>query len=193
MVQFDVQLARFNFIESKNLMLRPFVSADSADLFGFSQNETALRFFYPPFQSQEACEYFMVENFMKAPLGTWAIELKEHQRLVGFIHFSKVYHQAKKAELGYLIDPAYQRRGLMGEALSVLIDFSFQEFGIDLLELVIDEENLASQALAEKFHFVREKQMKRKQAWTGQIRNFNQYQLKKAGYFARLNQGETHV
>lgn len=35
MVQFDVQLARFNFIESENLMLRPFVSADNADLFGF--------------------------------------------------------------------------------------------------------------------------------------------------------------
>lgn len=53
MVQFDVQLARFNFIESENLMLRPFVSADNAIYLAFNKMKQPSVFFYPPFNHKK--------------------------------------------------------------------------------------------------------------------------------------------
>lgn len=66
----------------------------------------------------------------------------------------------KKAELGYELNRNYQRRGIMGEALTLVLDFAFSSSDMNRIEAFIEPANTASQALAGRLGFVREGEMR---------------------------------
>ena len=68
-------------------------------------------------------------------------------------NFSENY---KTAEVGYDLNPIFQRKGIMSEALNSVINFGFIELNIDSIEAFTHIQNENSKMLLEKngFHFI---------------------------------------
>ena len=97
------KLAAYASLETKRLLLRPFTSADRQAFYQIVSNPENLAFIFPVKTSQEEAENLMVEMFMRAPLGKWAIVAKETRQLIGAISFEKLNEQTRQAELGYFL------------------------------------------------------------------------------------------
>jgi ribosomal-protein-alanine N-acetyltransferase len=87
---------------------------------------------------------------------TWAIEEKQGKQLIGTIGFWRFEKENYRAEIGYILHPKWQNKGVMHEALSVTIPFAFEQIQLHSIEAVIDPENIASAKLLEKNKFRRE-------------------------------------
>ena len=59
----------------------------------------------------------------------------------------------KRVAIGYIIDPAHQRKGIAREAVSAMLDFCFGELGLHRVQAFIHPDNIASRTLVEKLGF----------------------------------------
>jgi ribosomal-protein-serine acetyltransferase len=80
----------------------------------------------------------------------------DQNRIMGFMDIKSIDWEIPKAEIGYFIDSDYERKGISGKALTLLIGFASKELGIRKLLIRTHTANLASKALAEKCGFVQE-------------------------------------
>lgn len=177
-----VKLAEFRLIETRRLILRPFVLSDAEEMFAYSGNPENLKFVFAPHLSLEETRFAIANNYMKNPLGKWAIELKAEHKLIGDIHFVKISEKNQSAEIGYVLNQNYWNQGLLTEALKVLTEFSFEKFALKKLELLIDKENPASKKVALKSGYQMVKKFKGSNQYSAKIRNFEQYEQRKNDY-----------
>jgi ribosomal-protein-alanine N-acetyltransferase len=87
---------------------------------------------------------------------TWGIALKNHNVLIGTIGYWKIVKEHYRAEIGYLLHPEYQGKGLMQEAMSAVIDYGFNTMQLHSLEANVNPGNADSIKLLEKNNFLRE-------------------------------------
>ena len=61
-----------------------------------------------------------------------------------------------RAELGYVLDPAYWNKGIMKESILRTLDYGFTTMGLHSVEARINPDNIASASVLESTGFVRE-------------------------------------
>lgn len=83
----------------------------------------------------------------------WAICLKEHPGLMGTICLWNFSADNTIAEVGYELDPTYQGKGFMNEALNAVIDYSFHTLRLKTLEAFTHKNNRRSTQLLLKNNF----------------------------------------
>lgn len=86
----------------------------------------------------------------------WIITMKGDNSLIGTIGFWRIEKEHLRAEIGYMLFPEYQRRGLMQEALHAVIQFGFQKMNLHSIEANCNPLNTRSIKLLENNHFIRE-------------------------------------
>jgi len=85
---------------------------------------------------------------------SWGITLKENSKIIGTICLWNFSKDNKKAEVGYDLNPLFQRKGIMGEALKNIIAFGFNELRLNKIEAFTHKENESSKILLEKNGFI---------------------------------------
>jgi len=85
---------------------------------------------------------------------TWGITTKESDVLIGSICLWNFSKDKKKAEVGYGLDPEFQGKGIMGEALKATMDFGFNQRGFETIEAYTDYRNLPSKKLLKQHGFI---------------------------------------
>ncbi|MDB5283699.1 MAG: hypothetical protein JWO06_2774 [Bacteroidota bacterium] len=83
----------------------------------------------------------------------WAISLKDEPTLIGTICLWNFSEDGKTAEIGYELNPVFYGQGIMSEALSRIIDYSFNTLGLSTLEAYTRKNNTSSIRLLEKYRF----------------------------------------
>lgn len=171
------RLGRYAFFETERMYLRPFAYKDSQAFFEICSHPDNLRFIFPSCASRPESDYLMVHYFMKEPLGVWAIEDKKSHKMIGCIRFEKIDVKHSSAEIGYFLHQQFWGQGLMTECLKNLCFLSFQEFAFKKLHVIVHEENVASQRVAQKagFHLIR--QFKGSNRYTKRMRNYLDYEI----------------
>ena len=177
------QLAKFARIETDRLILRPQKLEDVDDQFEYASRPENLTFVFPPVSSKTELEWSIANHHMKNPLGKWAIELKTGHKMIGTIDFVELKENDMTAEIGYCLNMDYWGKGYATEALQSLTQHSFQDFGLREVVLNADTENLASIAVIEKAGYRFIKNYKAANKYSGKIRQFAQYRLRKAEYY----------
>jgi len=86
----------------------------------------------------------------------WAIEWKETGAVIGKCTLWQYDENNQRAEVGYILNRQYWRKGLMSEALAAMTDYAFSGLGLHRLEADTDANNTASLALLEKLGYQRE-------------------------------------
>lgn len=80
----------------------------------------------------------------------------EPQALIGTCGLWRLDAENHRAELGYMLAPAQQGRGLIGEAISAVCRHGFESLHLHSIEAHVDPANAASVRVLERAGFVRE-------------------------------------
>ena len=91
----------------------------------------------------------------------FSIELKSEKRIVGGIGLHKIDKFSGTVEIGYWVGREYWKKGIVSEAIVVLLDFAFNKLKLNRVELRAYTENLASNNIAKKFGFKLEGTLKK--------------------------------
>lgn len=87
--------------------------------------------------------------------GLWGVFSIEDNRLIGRCGIElKQLDGEDIVEIGYLLDPAYQGKGLAKEFIRAILNYCKEELDIHRIVAVIDKDNIRSQHLAEQVGMV---------------------------------------
>ena len=148
-------------LEGKRVILRPFVMEDAPSIAKHIHDkdiyEVTLTIPFPYKESD--AEWFIkksqkdIEEKKAYALG---IVLKETNEVIGCIEAGSIDHTHEKSEVGYWLSKQHWGKGIMPEALDLLIDFAFNGLKLHRLYAFTFVENTASQKVLEKCGFTKE-------------------------------------
>ncbi len=84
---------------------------------------------------------------------TWGIELIGKTTIIGSICLWNFSENRKTAEVGYELDPNYQQKGIMSEALQRVLNFGFNDLHLHKIEAFTHRNNVNSKKLLTHHHF----------------------------------------
>ncbi|OCQ21340.1 hypothetical protein A7985_12020 [Pseudoalteromonas luteoviolacea] len=84
---------------------------------------------------------------------SFVIEMADTNELVGLHGLKMITEGQSQAEIGFMLHPAFQGRGLAYEATKAIIDFAFKELNYEALIATVTAGNIASVNLLEKLGF----------------------------------------
>jgi ribosomal-protein-alanine N-acetyltransferase len=85
------------------------------------------------------------------------IKDRETSKVIGSAGFHTWYVKHDRAEIGYALHAnKYKRKGIMSEAMKVILEYGFKKMKLHRVEALVSPENTASRKLLEKFSFQQE-------------------------------------
>lgn len=147
----------FPVIETARLSLRRLSIADAEAIYELrSDPEVARLTGKEPFTNvDEAVAYIQkIERlFEENGCVFWAISYKDSSALIGAICFWNYDTDNKSIEVGYELLPEFQKKGIMAESLSAVINFGFENMRADLITAFPSSQNPTSVNILEKLNF----------------------------------------
>jgi RimJ/RimL family protein N-acetyltransferase len=105
--------------------------------------------------SEQWCRRAAAEFITRQQL-QFAMFLREDQSHIGSVGVPRLDWNVPKGEIGYWLRTRYCGRGLMSEAVNVLVQFLFEQLHFKRIEIRTDERNQRSSRVAERCGFVLE-------------------------------------
>lgn len=169
-------------MQTDRLLLRPLTLADAPRVQQLRSNEEVMKYINRPLtrtlEEAEGWISVIIEALEKNDGITWCICLKdtpaEH---IGSIGLWRIEKENYRAEIGYMLDPSLQGKGIMYEALQKVVDYGFKELKLHSIEAQLDPRNSASSALLKKAGFVQEAYFKENYYLHGQFADTAVYSL----------------
>ena len=150
----------FPTLTTERLVLRRIVDSDAPQCFELRNSDEVMKYIDRPMahKLEDAVEWMQKLNdgINNNQLVCWAITLKENPTLIGTISYHRIIKEHHRAEIGYMLLPAYWQKGLLTEAAREVIEYGFRELKLHSIEANVNPLNEASMALLRKFHFVLE-------------------------------------
>ena len=156
----SIDFQSFPVLTTPRLRLREIQEEDKAGLFKLRSDSRVMEFLDTPLLAtlEEAAEF--VTKIKKAFTSnegiTWVISLHEKPELIGTIGFWRIIKEHHRAEIGYMLIPEWQGKGIMQEALQEVMEYGFKVLNLHSVEANINPANQASLRLMERNQFVRE-------------------------------------
>lgn len=85
--------------------------------------------------------------------GVWVVIERSEATVVGDIGFHGSPDKRGRAEIGYAISPAWQRRGYATDAVAVLLEWARNVDGVSEVAARTALDNMASQSVLRRLHF----------------------------------------
>lgn len=148
-------------LETERLILRAHLLSDAKALFAMRSNEEVMRYIDrenpKDIQETEAKIRFMIEGFANKTSITWVITLKENpNEMIGEIGYYRTDLGNHRAEIGYMLQSNFWRKGLISEALDKVVNFGFQKMKLHSISANINPGNNASRQILLKHGFEKE-------------------------------------
>jgi RimJ/RimL family protein N-acetyltransferase len=145
---------------TRDLHLRPSNATDAESMFTMLSDPESMKYWCdePIVDIGAAVEVLNkdLESDAQGNSMCWAVTLKGHDKMIGKCILFQFNDQNRRAEIGYLLNRKYWRRGLMHQALGAIIDFAFNTLDLHRIEADVDTQNIGSLGLLEKLGFKRE-------------------------------------
>lgn len=121
-------------LHTERLILRKFSTEDSIDMFNnWAHDAEVTRYLtwinHPDIQTTMRLLKLWKDSYKNIDYYQWAIELKESKQVVGSISIVNIDDYNENCEIGYCIGKAFWNCGIMTEAFSSVIDFTFNQLG----------------------------------------------------------------
>jgi len=142
-------------LDTERLILRPFVMEDAKAMYdNWASDPEVTKFLsWPCYKSIEDAYGILklwTDSYKSADFYQWAIVLKELGQPIGSISVVNSDDRVNMAEIGYCIGKAWWGRGIMPEALEAVMNYLFEEVGMQRIEAGHDPNNPASGAVIRK-------------------------------------------
>ena len=147
-------------LHTRDLRLRPSTLEDAEDLFAMLSDPESMKYWSDPPISDIADAIRIlredIESDAKGNSMCWSVTLHGQDKMIGkciLFNFSQKNH---RAEIGYILNRDYWRRGFAQQALEAVIEFAFNTLKLHRIEADVDPENAGSLGILEKLRFERE-------------------------------------
>jgi ribosomal-protein-alanine N-acetyltransferase len=144
-------------LSAKRLRLRQFEPRDVEALHACFGDPGAMRYWnFPPCETEaESARWVKILSNNKSPYAfmAWAVADKRSDRCIGMVNYHHREAHNRRLEVGYILAPAKQGRGLMTEAMRALLDYCFAELAAHRVQALIHPDNAASIRLAQRLGF----------------------------------------
>lgn len=169
----SINFAPFPHLSTERLTLRQVVTTDVSDIFSLRSDGRVMEFLDRPLlktidDSRQLIKT-ITDGINNNEAITWAINLKNDPKLIGTIGFWRIIKEHFRAEIGYLLHPDYQGKGIMQEAVEEVLDFGFRTLKLHSIEANVNPNNLASIKLLERNQFVKEAYFKENYYYDGKF------------------------
>ena len=141
-------------IKTERLTLRKMRVEDCADMYEYSKRDDVTEYLlWSPhpnrIHTKKYLEYIMT-RYDEGEFYDWAIELTAEKKMIGTCGFTTFDFANNSAEVGYVINPAYQKQGYAPEALLEVMMFGFLDLNLHRIEARYMDGNDASRRVMDK-------------------------------------------
>lgn len=155
-----MKLKPFPEIESKRLFLRNIEASDCKEILFLRSDKNVNKFIERPESrrtknTSDAIKFIkeLNENIENSKSIAWGITLKNDSKIIGTICLWNFSQNNKNAEVGYDLNPQFQGKGIMNEALKSILEYGFDSLNLDFIEAYTHRANESSKKLLEKNKF----------------------------------------
>ena len=156
----DAVFNNFPTLHTERLHLRQLQPSDAQALFAIkSDPEVTKHYGQEPHQSVDDTLRWIQElkvSYQQRQDVAWGVTLKNDERVIGACTLWNLDSSYHHGEIGYELHPAYERRGIMTEAVSAILTFAFNDLGLHRVEATPFADNPPSQSLLLRLGFVLE-------------------------------------
>lgn len=160
-------------LESERLLLRQITPDDVNEIFALRSNPETMKYIPRPLATtkDDAMGHIkMIQDKIVSNEGiNWAITEKGNPKMIGIIGHYRIRWEHFRSEIGYMLLPEYQGKGIITEAIQLMVNYGFNEMNMHSLEAIIDPENTASARVLEKNNFVKEAHFKENEFYDGKF------------------------
>ena len=121
--------------------------------------------------AKEELERYCIKPFKENRGIRWGIVVKGSKDLIATCGYYDWNKTARRAEIGYDLDPAYWGQGLMTEALHAALKFGFEEMELNRIQAITDSKNTRSIKLVHRLGFKEEGVLRQRSYFNGQFRD----------------------
>lgn len=169
----DINFTPFPNLETERLYLRRIAKEDVNEIFALRSNKETMKYVPRPLAKteEEALQHIaLIDSKIENNEGiNWAITLKGNPKLIGIIGHYRIKSEHFRAEIGYMLLPEYQGKGIVSEAIKETVRYGFEIMKLHSIEAIIDPENFASGRVLQKNGFVKEAHLKENEYYNGRF------------------------
>lgn len=145
-------------IQTKRLLLRSFRLTDFDDVHAYSSDEDVTKYMlFGPNTPEETWAFlnFVMSYNHEQPQRHFEYAIEYEQKVIGAVSLH-VNNTLDEAEIGWVLNKNYHRKGIMFEAASALKNDAIKRFSLKRIVAHCDSRNVASYKLMEKLglHYV---------------------------------------
>lgn len=144
-------------LETDRLILKKISPDNAEDMYTYASLDSVTRYLLwaPHLNIEDTRGYIEYINlqYKKGNYADWGITLKDEGAFIGTVGFADFDFENNIGEVGYVLNPSYQGKGYMTEAVNAVLSVAFVRIGLDKVVLRIMEENRASIRLAKRLGF----------------------------------------
>jgi len=148
----------FPILTADELILRQLNIEDENEIFILRSDERVLKYLgKAPAKSIDEARQFIEKinsGIAENQWIYWAISQKDNPGLIGTICLWNFNEDNTSAEIGFELLPDFFGRGIIQQVLPVVLDYSFQQLGLQAIEGEVSPDNIKSIKLMEKYGFV---------------------------------------
>ncbi len=121
--------------------------------------------------AKEELEIYCITPFKENRGIRWGILRKGTSKLIGTCGYYDWNKTARRAEIGYDLDPVHWGQGVMAEALSAALRYGFEKMELNRIQAIIDSKNARSMRLVRKLGFTKEGVLRQRSYFNRQFRD----------------------
>jgi ribosomal-protein-alanine N-acetyltransferase len=178
----DINFSPFPNLETKRLSLRQVKANDADAILSLRSNDEVMKYIPRPYlkTKEDALELIaMFDDKIESGIGiNWGIYfLEEPEKLLGIIGYYRMKPEHYRAEVGYMLFPEYNGKGIVSEALQRVVEYGFKDMKLHSIEAVLDPENKGSEKVLLKNGFVKEAHLIENEYYEGRFLDSMIYSL----------------
>lgn len=168
-------------LQTPRLLLRPVTHEDAPALYAMRSDKSMMQMIARPLATRIEDALELIDKIQTGVANnewiSWAISLKNDEKLIGTIGYYRLQPEHYRAEVGYMLAKEQQGKGMMHEAITEVIRYGFETMKLHSIEAVIAPDNTASQRVVEKAGFVQEGFFKESEFFEGKFISKTVYSL----------------
>lgn len=152
-----VDIASYERMNTKNLVLRKATIRDVDDIFEIRHNPQLFRYLDEHTDETKDVTKSYLARMNKGQEEhkwiVWVIECKADRKVIGTICLTNINDEESSATVNFVMNPDYQDQGYMQETLDTVAMISFDKLGLRKLIAAMDSEDSAAIELVENSDF----------------------------------------
>ena len=139
----NAELIKYKFkhiptLTTDRLVLRQMRVSDYEDMYDYAKRTELTKFLlWSPHPSAEYTKTFLkfvMKRYRAGQFYDWCIEEKKSGKMIGTCGFTSIDIEHRRGEVGYVINPDFQRMGYAPEAAEEIFKFGFFELDLNRVE-----------------------------------------------------------